>query len=301
MTQKPDFELPKDIPGWVESFMKTYWIPHNMMHSDAGKALRSITTAESSAEFLPFQAAFNVLIESLQSVHRFLSFPYGLAKGVMDKAGIPNALGVKKDYRIQLLADVMKDQSIEEQLQRLKQQAVLLLWSAYETYVRDVFVALLNAKPCLYENIQKSPLKDKFNGTHIFSFRGLEVEGFSLVGRLGALLADGRDFSAPVLLRNLFQHLLPNSQYAAELSSVTESQMLWKLGHRRHLVAHRGGIVDQGYLNQTGDTEQQLGKPLLVLGEEIDQCIHVIAKAGVLILLSVADEEAAEGSISVRV
>ena len=77
----------------------------------------------------------------------------------------------------------------------------------------------------------------------------------------------------------------------AELSIALESQDLWRLGHRRHLVAHRSGVVDENYLNQTGDSGQVVGKPLVVHRWEIDKVISELAKTALLIFLSATEED----------
>lgn len=53
-----------------------------------------------------------------------------------------------------------------------------------------------------------------------------------------------------------------------------------RMFHRRHLHAHRGGIVDQMYLDESGDTTVQLGHLLRETREDVIGVTQAIAKMG---------------------
>ena len=277
--------------AWAQSLIDNYWIPNHTDPKDVGKLLRNVIKSFTSDEDLPLKQALEVLTENVESVQQFLSFPYALAKGLLNEAKIPNQKEGDADFRLRLVAKTMTSATVAEQLHRMKQQAVILLWSAYETFSRDIFIAVLNGQPKLYNKLIKSSLKDKFNSSQIFSFSGLEKYDFTLEGKLGIAIADGKDFSSPGLLRSLFTLLLPSGEFMQQMSIALESQDLWRLGHRRHLIAHRSGVIDENYLRQTGDNGQATGTQLIVQGWEIDKAMLEVANAAMLILLSAAKQE----------
>lgn len=280
-----------DTQACAQSLTDSYWIPKNTDPQNAGNLLAKVFESVSKDEYSPLELAFKVFSENVQAVQLFLTFPYSLAKGVLNEASVPGHKDGDTDFRLKLVTKIMIEPTIAEQLHRMKQQAVILLWSAYETYSRDVFVALLNEQPGLYNKIIKSPLKEKFSSSQIFSFSGLQKYDFTLGGKLGIAMADGKDFSSPSLLRSLFTLILPKGKYTEQLSIALESQNLWRLGHRRHLVAHRSGVVDENYLSQTGDGGQVAGTPLVVHGREIDEAISELAKTALLIFLSATEDD----------
>ena len=56
--------------------------------------------------------------------------------------------------------------------------------------------------------------------------------------------------------------------------------------HRRHLYAHKGGIADQKYLDESGDTTVQLGQ----LVREAQENLHGLMSALVKIARNLHDE-----------
>jgi hypothetical protein len=48
--------------------------------------------------------------------------------------------------------------------------------------------------------------------------------------------------------------------------------------HRRHLYAHKGGIVDQKYLNESGDNTVQLGQLIRETQENVHSVLSVLVK-----------------------
>jgi hypothetical protein len=62
---------------------------------------------------------------------------------------------------------------------------------------------------------------------------------------------------------------------------------LFKLAQRRHLIVHRRGSVDAGYLQKTGDN-YQVGDTLKLTSEYIYQAIYLVRDVGISILDAVA-------------
>ncbi len=50
--------------------------------------------------------------------------------------------------------------------------------------------------------------------------------------------------------------------------------------HRRHLFTHRGGIVDQKYLDESGDTSVQLGQLIRETNENVHHLLSLLVRIG---------------------
>ena len=162
---------------------------------------------------------------------------------------------------------------------RLMHQGCLLIWSAYETFCKEAFTAGLNAMPLLVAKLKVEPWQSKFGFKNLFSFDLLAANGFSIEGKLGSIIVAGRDFSSPELLRDLMPTLFAYGPQADEMTRALRAQALYMLGHRRHLIAHRCGIVDSAYLSQTGDSPQEVGQLLKVSHRDIATALGSVAHA----------------------
>src|ERR1043166_167720 len=58
----------------------------------------------------------------------------------------------------------------------------------------------------------------------------------------------------------------------------------WNAGHisfmRRHVLAHRGGVIDQQYLDETGETRNLLGRRVTVTPADVEHLAGTILKIG---------------------
>lgn len=269
--------------AFARALMRDYWVPSNLSEQVIQQLESVHTTMSSNGESVsPLYEIVGTLITNLRAVCQFLSFPFTLAAKVMDGAIKQDSPGM----RMRILETATRSDKVMDQLKLLKQQSIILIWSAYETFSRDVFVSALNGQHDLYELILKSPLKEKFAGNQVFSYSALAKHGLNIETKLGVLLAEGKDFSSPAFLRTLFAQIFPSNESGQELKHSLESEVLWKLGHRRHLVAHRAGLVDSQYMAQTGDQQQTLGEQLIVTGNDLDEALHQVARTALIILIA---------------
>jgi hypothetical protein len=63
------------------------------------------------------------------------------------------------------------------------------------------------------------------------------------------------------------QRLLPTGFNMSNIAS--DWQSLARLFQKRHLIAHRLGVVDKKYILKTGDTSTIAGKRVVISGDEI--------------------------------
>jgi len=265
---------------WFKSLRDGFWVPG----SGLSQALfQAIDTAIEEGDFSQ-DSAFSTLRSNLDAIVDYLFMPYRIALSVSRESAAAGGVEWNEEIGMRQLSKVVEAPKTASQMTRVLHQAALLAWSAYETFSRDLFVEILNEHPELFDNLRKSGLKEKFPLQDIVTFDRLLAEGFDFTDKFGTLVADGRDFSSPSLLRQLFQKLLPRVKSTDALSKALQSRALWLLGCRRHLIAHRGGIVDEKYIATTGDKPQNVGKLLKITGAEIEECMHAISMACVLSL-----------------
>lgn len=88
--------------------------------------------------------------------------------------------------------------------------------------------------------------------------------------------------------KNVFQNLAESSalwQQATgkrfeDFLSTTEMDDLVRLFQQRHLIAHRDGIVDQEYLNKSGDTIYSVGQRLIIREQSVLNLANLVSKLG---------------------
>lgn len=169
-------------------------------------------------------------------------------------------------------------------LQRLMHQACLLVWSAIEIFSKEIFIYALNDNPSLYNKITKSPyLKDRFAVGNARWAELLEQHDYNLVGKLGTVVAADKDFSSPKLIRELFPIIFDEPNLIGFPEGIFNSEALMKLGQRRHLIAHKCGIVDDDYLKKSGDTTQKIGQMLNLRGRDIAEALAATASFAILV------------------
>lgn len=92
--------------------------------------------------------------------------------------------------------------------------------------------------------------------------------------------------SAPRPRRNAFQNLSEGSmvwhgvsgKHYADYLTVDEVATLTKLFQQRHLLAHTGGIVDQHYIQRSGDTSYAVGQRVVVKDKSVRELLSVLQK-----------------------
>ena len=60
---------------------------------------------------------------------------------------------------------------------------------------------------------------------------------------------------------------------------------MWRLWQRRHLIVHKRGLVDQSYINKTGDA-LKVGSRLVITGTDIDAIFKRIRDTGTALVLA---------------
>lgn len=191
-----------------------------------------------------------------------------------------------------LVEGALQFEEFANSLQEILEQATVFTWGSLEALSRDIFVALLNEFPALVTSLRSDPqTRDLFQIQRI-GFDVLEQYGFDLSSQIGNILAERHDMSSLTSIRKVFSALFAT---AKDLRETLNSFELWELAQRRHLLVHRRGIIDNRYLQLTGDTDRQIGERLCIEENMLDSYVRLAAKAGTL-LIEEAGQEAGRRS-----
>ena len=85
-----------------------------------------------------------------------------------------------------------------------------------------------------------------------------------------------------------FQNLPRAAENLNELFSIDLRAAIdpadWRGAHiafmKRHVIAHRSGVIDQAYLDETGGSPSLLGRRVSVTSEDVEQVSEVVARIG---------------------
>jgi hypothetical protein len=291
-TFKPSQEM-SDIADEIEA---AYWVPILRTPFEGLDEIQERSKTDCPELHQAF-AAFNA---NMHAAKEFLEFPYFLLlpylTDVRDHiASSPSLLNdsvedaVEEQLTIDLVTVALKASRgpllrNKAQLQRLLHQACILIWNALETFSKQVFIAALNQKPSLYNAICKNPeMRERLSIANSNWANLLQSHDFDLTGKLGTIIAANRDFSSPQLLRTIFPVMLAEVGTIGFGKSDEDDKTLWTLGQRRHLIAHRCGVVDQDYLNKTHDDTQQFGMLLNLRGRDLGSAMGAAARFAILL------------------
>lgn len=176
------------------------------------------------------------------------------------------------------------ERGLEPAAQELVQQGLVLLWSAFEVVCRDSFETLLNGDPAKVLALINHPTTRKRFEAERLSLDTLVQHGFDLSARLGTVLVGQQDFSNLQTIKAVLAVLFPGSK---DLNQALAHRDLWTLYQRRHLVVHRRGMIDQAYLDATGETIT-IGTRLVVTPRDFEGALSVVVSAGTALARSLA-------------
>jgi hypothetical protein len=158
----------------------------------------------------------------------------------------------------------------------LLRQSTLLSWSALEVLAQDTFVELLNAKPGLTMRLCTDETTKKLFQLKAIGIETLIEHEFDLSRRMGHVLIRLRAIDSVPVMRSTFSVLLPTAE---KLREALSDKILWTLNQRRHLIVHKRGVVDQEYLDKTGE-DREIGEQLVVTASELEGYVRAVAATG---------------------
>jgi hypothetical protein len=295
---------PDDLLGPLTRFLSGdhIWTP---LVRDAADGLRSVLNAAT----LPFQLIYDAVqqrrFDAMLSAERIRSL-----KEVASGDGLTNALedrsfGRANEKMCAFIStsdgsDFMRDAILYELDRSLRSsvistaavelmvQTLVSTWAVFENFSRAFIIAWINADPRRAKPLLASPdLKDYF-GRQVVDFEVIGEHGFDLTGSMGTILFRGRRLDHLGVIRSATKALFNDPNVREALG-----ESLWMLNQRRHLFIHKRGLVDDEYLQRTGDATP-LGYRLSITSEDVEHYLIAVQKAVVAIAT------AAEANASAR-
>jgi hypothetical protein len=117
--------------------------------------------------------------------------------------------------------------------------------------IGDGLVLLLNSNPKLVTKLLSDPSAKKKFELPKLSADYLAEKGFDLSTQMGSLLFEDRDLSSLAAIRIACEAIFEDSKPCVQCLN---ADSLWLLNQKRHLIAHRRGVVDDEYVRNTGSS-----------------------------------------------
>lgn len=160
-----------------------------------------------------------------------------------------------------------------------------LLWTGFECLSKDLWVAALNSSAVPLGQRALRSLTDEQDTSDGVSRKSVQVgilarHGFDLRDALGTILAGKFKFSDPECIRKAY---VAAFGHAEKFDAILEVDQLKRLAATRHVIAHRGGVVDERYRQVTGST-QSLGEPLDIDAKMVEEFADVTVEAGAALI-----------------
>jgi hypothetical protein len=149
----------------------------------------------------------------------------------------------------------------------LYQEAVVIVVSSFETYLKDTIVSLVTKNRSVEDKFFKE-LKDSLN------YNKLRESGYDWENLLGHLVVENFNFYDAQQIDKLYTRILKIDSIFRNKSVKKRIQNFIKL---RHLIVHKSGIVDNKFKNDT-QTKVPLNVPYQVEKKYVLDMISSISK-----------------------
>lgn len=163
-----------------------------------------------------------------------------------------------------VLVRAMSEEDFQRSAQVLLLAETVFLWTTFECLCKDVWIAALDSgNTGLAQRALRGLPSDQVEDG--ISRKSIEVgvlakHGFDLRHCLGTVLVARFKFSDPDLIRRTYVAVFETPQKFEDIFDRGELKLL---AATRHLIAHRGGIVDEKY-RQTSGSSQVVGETMAI-------------------------------------
>jgi hypothetical protein len=179
------------------------------------------------------------------------------------------------------------DERVADTFQALARAAVAQSWTGFECVAADAWVAALNADPRLGQSALVAPapaeMPEGLTNKSI-SIGLLGKYRFDLRRSMGTVLRDKFHFGKVEGIKKAYAAAFGKK---APVLGAFDDRDLLRLEATRHLVVHRGGIIDDDYRNATR-SDEPVGSALTLSGANIAPLVTAGASASCAILEFVA-------------
>ncbi len=184
------------------------------------------------------------------------------------------------------LLQAEKEAAFREAAAELLRQGTVLLWAAFEEFSRDLITTHLDASPQKAVDLLISQEGRRLFGIRALEFEALKQFGFDLSNCMGRVVTSFHDLSSLPAIKTVAGVVFPDYEAVRHALS---SKDLWMLGQRRHLMVHNRGVVDQRYLDATGDY-LPLGERITISPADVENYAVVIQDAADAMLQAASAE-----------
>ena len=165
-----------------------------------------------------------------------------IIKTDIEQTGQFGTLLKKVDRQIDMLKQVERLPEIASNFETLREQSFVLMIGAFEVFITDIFKAIANNDPDYFV----WPDKDKKISIDIESFSANFTLGDAIITHLSNKQYSFQDLGSTI--RAVSDYL----GVTIETDETTKAAIVFGTACR-HLIVHRGSIVDRQFLNQTRD------------------------------------------------
>jgi hypothetical protein len=196
-----------------------------------------------------------------------------------EKADFEDADEIETDATARRLSQLATREDIRPSLVVHLRQSTVLLWGAFEAFAKDMFIALLNTKPDLIRKLVGNQITRNMFDLKTLRFDEVIDFNYNLANKMGDLLIQRRAIDNVVIIKDVFTTILPSDEL---LSETLSDHSLRILNQRRHLIVHRGSLVDQEYIEKTGETLPERSE-LIVTANEFNSYLYSVLEAGTIL------------------
>lgn len=231
--------------------------------------------------------------DSIYELEYRLKSAKDLNKSINDKS--PEMLAQVNQYRN---IDIKKSRSIEQASKELKKitnkypfleesindislNSIVNSWTLFESIMKDLWIQTLNSKPnLLVNNVLESNSNNDIDGIEgkNISINLLFKYNLNITNHLGDLLCKKYDFTGVSGIEKSFNDLFKKQKN--DLSFLKNNYLL-QLEISRHLIVHKGGIIDDDYLKRTIFDREKKGKKLNHSAKRTEEIVNSSIYAGI--------------------
>lgn len=231
--------------------------------------------------------------ESIYELEYRIKSAMELKKDIRDKS--PEMLAKIKEYR---KIDLEKSRAIdraekelkkisakysflEESINDISLNSLVNSWTLFESIMKDLWIYVLNTKPNLYAN----NILESNGNTNVDGIEGKNISinllfkyNLNVTNHLGDLLCKKYDFTGVNGIEKSFSDLFKKQKN--DLSFLKERYLL-QLEISRHLIVHKGGIIDDDYLKRTMFLREKKGRKLNLSARRTEKILNSSIYAGI--------------------
>ena len=176
------------------------------------------------------------------------------------------------------LGSALLNEQLSVAAAELLRQGVVLVWSALEVLIGDIFIAVLNRNPALAKLLVADERTRKWFQLRD-PFRALETYSYDLSSHMGDVLSANYRIDDVDTFRVVADVLFKNET----LNKLLQDERLWHLNQKRNLILHRRAVVDDVYIKNTGE-DVVPGVMLDLHPRYVDKCLAYARDIGIAVL-----------------